>query len=233
MIFSQYDRVVIMSHDSRYPDLPLRTAQLLRDHGATNPQVFLNGHGRHDLDLSWYDLLHDEKPPSSWSHQPNAFHYLKAYRQVLASALQDGIENLLVCEDDIEINENFNAIMSRSAVPEDWQILSYHTYRFWESKPPESAGPYLIRLNGGQCGCQAVGWRREAIERFLQLPVDRPVDWMTARLHGVVPCYAYSPSVIRQAEEVASVIENRSPSGRTRTTGRRPVSETTTTTLVE
>ena len=207
MMLSTYDRVVIMAHDSRYPDYPQRTAELLRDYGCREAQVFLNGHGRPNLDMTWYDLIHQGAPPASWTHKPNAWHYCRAYRSMIAAALQDGVEALLVAEDDIEFAENFHAIMDRSSVPNDWQILSYHTYRYWESEAPKSAGPYFIRLNGGQCGCQLMGWRRDAMVRFLDLPLDRPVDWMAAQLHKQIPCYAYSPSVVRQASGIVSVIE--------------------------
>ena len=206
MHLSNYDRVVIMAVDLRYPSYAQRTNGQLLEHGATEVQVFLNGRGRDGLDPTSYDLRHEGEPPIDWEFSRNVWDYGRAYRTVVSRAFDDGVERLLVCEDDLDFSPNFKAICGRAMIPDDWQLLYYGAMHWWASVPAESVAPYVLRLNGGQLGSQAIGWRREAMRSFLELPIDRPPDEMLASLHGVVPSYCLHPSVIRQAEGVESMI---------------------------
>ena len=198
-----------MSADARYPDMTSQTVQLLRDHGATDPVVFLNGRGVPRLDLSWYDLVHEGEPPASWTDSRNLHDYCCAYREVVRRALADGVERLLITEDDLEFSPSFSAVMTRAQVPDDWQLLYYGAFHYWASEPASHVAPYVVRLNGGQLGIQAVGWRREAMERFLETPNDRTLDRVVAGMHTEIPSYCLEPSVIRQAQGVRSVVDPR------------------------
>lgn len=202
MLLSNFDRIIVMAVDKRYPEHPHRTVQGLLNHGADRVHVCLNGRGTKRLDRHRYNLFHEGEPPATWTHSRELWDHFQTYRWIVRKALQDGVERLLITEDDIEFSPNFDAITARARVPDDWQMIYFFSFRYWETCEPEVVAPYILRANGGQCGTQAIGWGRKAMEAFLELPVDRPTDWAVACLHGQLPCYLIEPSVIRHRDDV-------------------------------
>ena len=207
MRLCDFDRVIVMAADRRFPILTGETLTLLRSHGATNAVPFINGRGGRDLIHVPHDLLHVGAPDPSWTGKLTGWDYIQAYRHVLGQALTDGVDSLLLVEDDIQIGADYDAIMRRVQVPDDWGLFYFGCLRWWETTPPQPAGPYLLRLTGSQIGAHAIGWRPAAMQRFLELPITTDIDWLIAQLHTVVPAYCLTPSMIEQRSEIVSVLD--------------------------
>ena len=135
-------------------------------------------------------------PAGSWWHR-------QAFMRIVQEALDDGVEKLLIAEDDCVFTEDADAILGRVELPEDWAMAYLGAMHAWGKMEP--AGPYLMRTCGAR-GIHAVVYRREAFETLLGLPPEGPIDHEIAeRLHPSLPCYALWPNAVIQAEVISTL----------------------------
>ena len=102
---------------------------------------------------------------------PGALALLKSTQSILVDAIADGVETLLILEDDVVFHKdtlrNFDAIVGK--LPLNWKILQLGTMRYgWSKKRTSYYSKNLLR-QGRSIGSHAVGLRREVFGEFLEL----------------------------------------------------------------
>lgn len=108
-----------------------------------------------------------------------AWAYLQGYRAILAAALADGVEKLLVLDDDCKFHKNFKTIFSKAVceLPKSWRTIHLGTMQMnWNIT--ESYSPHLYLPHGSVVASHAVGYSSitmpEIINRIemMSLPYD-------------------------------------------------------------
>lgn len=118
---------------------------------------------------------------------------------MLARAKKEGLEAVLLVEDDIQVMEDFVEIYARvspelSRLP--WDMLYFGSYL--DAAKKEEVSPNLLRVQGC-AGWHAVAIRNRLFGPFSLLPPYGPMDWMTAEYaHPHLQVYAIHPSIIVQ-----------------------------------
>ena len=103
--------------------------------------------------------------------RPGAWGYLKSMIGILEAAITDGVENLLVFDDDIILHRRFNEIFSEAMdeLPDDWRILQLGTLQYdWDRRWLQWFSEHLYSSLGGAVGSHAVGLRREILPFLLE-----------------------------------------------------------------
>lgn len=97
-----------------------------------------------------------------------AWAYLLSYRAILASALADGVERLLVLDDDCKFHKNFRSIFSKAAseLPKRWRTIHLGTMQMnWNFT--ESYSPHLYLPHGSIVASHAVGYSNMAMPEII------------------------------------------------------------------
>jgi hypothetical protein len=115
MNFKNYFDRVVLIHLKRRPD---RLALVKKNLRAAQwpfqaPEIFSAVDGK------------QVRPPRGWSFGAGAWGCLQSHRAVLKQALDDGVQQLLILEDDICFEKNFAANVKKflRAVPKEWDQL--------------------------------------------------------------------------------------------------------------
>lgn len=110
-----------------------------------------------------------------------AFGYLRSMIYILESAIQDGVETLLMLDDDALFHKNTENIFASAVaeLPSDWLILQLGTLQYdWDQDWITWRSKHLYSQNGASIGSHAVGLRREifpfllAHAKRIELPYD-------------------------------------------------------------
>jgi hypothetical protein len=136
------------------------------------------------LDNDKYDLIDTENIESStWdtnSFSKNAYHCYVAHRKILQNALNDGVENLLLLEDDVQLLDNFQTnmnVLSEKNVPWDMWWGGYNLT--WGSATEIHKD--ILKFNMGVYCWHCIGIRRHMFKVLLDLPAIGPFDYLTAK----------------------------------------------------
>lgn len=96
-----------------------------------------------------FEAIDAEKIPTpiGWPDGGGAWGCMQSHRQVLERAMMDGVENLLVLEDDVVFVENFakQVVAFMQQVPDDWEQIMFGGQLFGNSKN-EQVKPGIIRV---------------------------------------------------------------------------------------
>jgi glycosyltransferase involved in cell wall biosynthesis/GR25 family glycosyltransferase involved in LPS biosynthesis len=110
-----------------------------------------------------------------------AWGYLRSMERILSDALRDGIDSLLVFDDDCRFHRDFKALFAAgmAEVPTDWVILQLGALQHdWGTSWTETFSSHLYRCRGTSVGSHATGMKAEAFPVLLehchrnQLPYD-------------------------------------------------------------
>lgn len=133
---------------------------------------------------------------------------LRSHHKVLADAAADGVQRLLVLEDDAEFRENFNQDFARlvSVLPDDWQMfyLGANTHSFVD------IGIEGLRKSNGALTSHAYGVKAEMFDTLMQASGDEryPIDLIYSDLHPRFQVYVAWPGLVGQRCSFSD-IENR------------------------
>ncbi len=110
-----------------------------------------------------------------------AWGYMRSMISILESAIEDGVENLLVFDDDVMFHNDTSSIFRRALkdLPDDWRILQLGTLQYhWDRKWIRWRGPHLYSSLGSSVGSHAVGIRAEVLPFMLERSqrLDLPYD---------------------------------------------------------
>jgi GR25 family glycosyltransferase involved in LPS biosynthesis len=197
-----FDRVVVINLQRR----PDRLAAFLVRWSAIsdNPQSALR-----TPQLSIFPALdgHAVEIPPEWQSGPGAFGCMQSHRAVLAQALVDGVERLLVLEDDAVFVPHFPSRLAAflAAVPSDWDQLMLGGHHL---STPIPMGQGIVRVTAcGHNHCYAM--RPAFMARLLDRwrgggPFNGQVhcDWIMSQdpeLQAAHHVYAPEPFLVTQA----------------------------------
>jgi len=102
---------------------------------------------------------------------PGAWGYLCSLINILEDAITDGVESVLVLDDDFRLHKDFRKEFTRTAaeLPEDWLVFQLGTLQYdWDSRWVRWRGPRLYSQCGAAIGSHAVGLRREILPFLLE-----------------------------------------------------------------
>jgi hypothetical protein len=136
-----FGRVVCVCHDSRHPGAFHRVRDLLRAKGV-EATAFVNG----DAPDRGYDQVNDVPRPAGFVASVGAWNLFRAFVEVVRRAGRDGLDSVLLVEDDLVLVEGFDAVLASVEAPDDWELFYLGAnHRF---HPTTEAGPNLLRLSG-------------------------------------------------------------------------------------
>jgi hypothetical protein len=198
-----YNKAMCLTLDKRYHKaLEIRTeaAKL-----GINVQLFIGGDGT--LVLPYNHIDTPEMPPHmphmttypAWHARPNAYNAWKCHQKILDYALEKDIDPLLMLEDDVIFESDFEKIINESKDflnNNEWDMVYFGWYS--NGHLHYIGHPHVYRFMGG-AGFHGVLMRKHIIEKLVVMPPLGPYDWMCGQwIHPEFKCYAIHPSIITQ-----------------------------------
>jgi hypothetical protein len=149
-------------------------------------------------------------PPMGWSVSRGAYGCLLTHRQVMAKAIADRVQALLILEDDIKLCSDFAAKMAAflAAVPPDWDGLMIGG---WHAATPEPVSPGVVRcMQARTTHAYALrgDYLRACHAALSDLSVDTHCDLVMERLHPDWKVYAPDPFLIHQRGSRSDIVAN-------------------------
>lgn len=196
------DRTVCLTLDKRYEDA-LKIEAKGYEYGL-NIELFLAGDGQM---LDHYDHVDtDDLPPrytnstnyATWWNRPNAYNAWKCHKKILQKAKQDGIEQLLLLEDDAFFENDLAEVVTNAykfLQYSKWDMLYFGWYSNNHLKPTINTNVWSMH---GGAGFHGVLLTKEMIDLFAEFDACGPFDWMAGHAHNAIKAFAIYPSVITQ-----------------------------------
>lgn len=136
-----------------------------------------------------------------------AWAYLKGWEKILEQAITDGIETLLIFDDDVLLHKNAKELLEKAleGLPQNWLVLQLGTFQYdWEKPWAEWLTPYLYRTNGHCVGSHAVALRFEAMVYMLDYIKQMSLPLDTGALSAVARdfpdrCFVTYPNIAIQS----------------------------------
>jgi len=157
-------------------------------------------------------------PPSWWKAGAGAWGVHQSHVEILRRALQDGVQSILILEDDAVFGQPFAERVSRflDSVPGDWDGLMLGGQHL---KPPEPLGNGVVRVwNGNRTHAHALrgNYIKYAYRHLCDYPdhAQQPrfhVDHRLGMLHESDQCKVYAPDpwLVGQADGVSDIAGKR------------------------
>ncbi len=203
-----FDRTTVLNVDSRINNCGPLCAKLHKL-GATNIRTFVVGDGC-ALPASAYNRINTQ-PSKAWNDGPFAklhrsYNAFKSYQEIIQTAKDDGLKNILLLEDDVEFLPNFDAVFDRSysildMLQLNWNILYLGGNHTWAIT--EEISHNLLRVQGTVCW-HAVAINASLFDTILGWEADRPIDDKAKELHNS-KTYALWPNCAIQSPGFSSV----------------------------
>jgi GR25 family glycosyltransferase involved in LPS biosynthesis len=135
-----------------------------------------------------------------------ALAYLITWQSILERALADGVETLLVLDDDVAFHREFQALLAaaHAALPADWLVLQLGTLQYnWDRTASVPVARHLHRTEGSAIGSHAVGLRFEVFPFLLELVKRRDLPFDTGPLSAATlafreRCFVTTPNAAIQ-----------------------------------
>jgi GR25 family glycosyltransferase involved in LPS biosynthesis len=155
---------------------------------------------------------HSVPAPPEWDKGPGAWGCLLSHRQILAQAINDGIQSLLVLEDDAHPISDFapRATAFLHTVPEDWDALMLGAQHL--SNPTRVADGIVQCTLANRAHAYAV--RGRFLQTLSQFWHNNTVDHCDIVLASLMPhfkVYAPNPILIGQAPGTSDITNRSEP----------------------
>lgn len=197
------DKAVCLVLDKRM-DLWNELDKSCQNHGIL-AEPFIAGDGSLELDYQHIDV--EECPPMlpgstdypTWWNRPNAFNAWLCHKQIITRAKKEGVESLLLLEDDSVFEEDFDEVMTNAHLDRcgfDMLYLGWYSNGHLHSTPNQN-----LKIMRGGGGFHGVILNRRIIELLDAVEPKGPYDWICGkRHHHQMNCYAVYPDVITQRD---------------------------------
>lgn len=197
-----FDRVVCLSVDKRLKRRP-RIIEDTKSLGF-NVTFFTAGEGKL-LPQNEYDHIDVPLPPhvpkTLRFRLPHAYNAFLCYQKIIRKANEDGIETMLLLEDDVVFMPNFQDVFqcaSQELLSTNKQWDLFYLGASHKKGKTMMVGQCLMRVNGSLC-FHAVGIRRGMFETLLTLPDTGPIDQTVAKtIQAKKECFACWPNIAIQ-----------------------------------
>jgi hypothetical protein len=106
-----------------------------------------------------------------------AYAYLYSWSSILRDAIRDGIDSLLVLDDDVVFHKDIGNAFARAVhqLPDDWAVLQLGTLRRRGLRRLRWWSPWLFMNEGRSVGSHAVGLSSKVFGELLDLTLRRDV----------------------------------------------------------
>jgi Glycosyltransferase family 25 (LPS biosynthesis protein) len=192
-----FDRVVVINL-ARRPERMERFWKNLRDWPFGSPQRFEAIDGLVTV------------PPPGWDKGPGAWGCLLSHRAVLDAAIADGINSLLVLEDDAFVAPDFGGLVDQflQRVPADWDCLMLGAEHL---RPPIPMGDGVVRcVASNRSHAYAVRGRfMQILSQFWSQTTNDHCDVVLSSLMRHFKAYAPDPLLIGQDAGQSDVTDRR------------------------
>lgn len=194
-----FDKIVCLSLDKRFNEQG-RIIDEFRVKGL-EIEFFLAGDGLlfPAEKYSHIDIVppKDRRGYPAWANRPNSYNAFLCFKKIIKKALEDNLENIALCEDDVTLKDNFGEVLSEAkkelAILPKWDMLYLCANHTW--MPTRLLGSYVLKLNGSG-GFQFVGINKSLFQTILDMPMIAPIDEMAGKtLHPKYNCYAVWPNI--------------------------------------
>ena len=132
--------------------------------------------------------------PPGWDGSPGAYGCLQSHLAVVRDARRLGLSSILIFEDDVVFDSDFNAKFSRyiTQLPSDWDMLLFgglHVY-----VRPQRISENIFKLTNSY-STFAYALKRTIYDAFIELNSRslEPVDKVNAILQQSFNCYCFMP----------------------------------------
>lgn len=146
--------------------------------------------------------------PRKWVGGPGAWGCMATYRRILEDALKDGVQTLLMLEDDARFPEDFGArVRNFLRLVPDWEWV-YLGGEHCGPQPPKIIRPGVVTPSQV---CRTHAWAlrgKRMIQRVYQhsLNVERHIDWgLTEIQHKEPTCYCVHPWIVPQGPNSSDI----------------------------
>jgi hypothetical protein len=200
MATNPFDRVVCLNVDRRYGE----QGRIREDFSRVGLRVdfFLAGDGK--LVDAPYDRIDIEPPEGRTGYpafvkRPNSYNAFLSFLQIIAKAQSDGVDTLLLLEDDAYPTPEYSSHVYRvwsevHAVDPEWEILMLGGNHCFA--PTREVAPHLLRVNGSGCW-HGIVLHRRVFPLVLALQPTAPIDGLAGeKIHPRNHSYAAWPSLI-------------------------------------
>ncbi len=132
--------------------------------------------------------------PPGWDGSPGAYGCLQSHLSVVREARRSGLSQILIFEDDVVFDSDFNERFSRyvSQLPSDWDMLLFgglHVY-----VRPRKISENISRITSSY-STFAYALKQTVYDAFIELNSQslEPVDKVNAILQQTFNCYCFMP----------------------------------------
>lgn len=175
---TDFDRIQLLALDQRRNDWRRIDREFAKYNGKV--EKYIVGKGE-ILDENIYDMIDGPPLKESWNgHTSNAFYCYQAHRKILERAITEGVQNLLLLEDDVQLLDNFEInmeILEKSGITWD---MYYGGFNLEWGEATEVTKD-VLRFNKGVYCWHCIGIKRHMFQTLLDLPAVGPFDFLTAQ----------------------------------------------------
>lgn len=202
-MINQIERAVCLTLDKRIAlgrDVVIQAANY-----GLDVKLFMAGDGTLPITYDHIDI--NELPPRypesltypSWTTKPNAYNAWQCHQKIIREAYDDGLNNLLMLEDDVFFEKDFIEILEKTTAffnSNTWDMIYFGWYS--NDHLQDIGQEHVYRMMGGG-GFHAVLLNRDMLQILYDVPPLGPFDFITGVFfHKHIDAYAIYPNIISQ-----------------------------------
>lgn len=125
--------------------------------------------------------------------------------RLIRKAKKDKLESLVICEDDIMLDDNFRLKLNKVKIEnKEWDMFHFGAMHM---KQPYDHNPTTVRLKDSFC-CHAYAVHSRIYDDYLNLLEmrDRPIDWVTSNFFQIAGrCFAPKENLAFQKPDYSNI----------------------------
>jgi len=172
-------------------------------------------HGQYAQQIDLFNAIDASKfkPPAYWGNEiPALWGCGESHRQVISRALSDGLNNVLIFEDDARMTEDWwtNFHLSLWDLPDDWDGIMFGGQVAQLDGKTERISEHVSRCLGHVERLHCYALSRSGMQRFHDLlceptPEANDYRWGRAQEEGIMTIYRCEPFIAYQAEGESAI----------------------------
>ena len=212
-LLNQIEKSTCLLLDKRFGNW-FELCQQAEQHGI-NLEPFVAG--SQNLPFLRYDHIDEDKLPPRYPQSTNyptwytkqAYNAWKCHKKIIKRALDQGCQNLLMMEDDIQFESDYWEILGKTEsffLNNPWDIIYWGAYYY--NNQVIKITENIRKLGQNTAGFHCVLLKRNILEILDDILPYGPIDWLVSEfLHKKFDTYAIYPSIVTQKDNIFSFIE--------------------------